>query len=497
MKISEKSNWEISDFKKSINNMIATSNTSYDSDYSYRRAKKVIQYTKEEAQEIIQGSDSNKLRNLSLTYFYSSGFYRRFILYYATLLKYIPVVIPHLYNTEKTIKDKKYSKKYYDGLEVLNNMDFEKMCQNFSVKVLSEGAYYGLLVDNGKEGISIMDLPFEYSRSRFKNSKNIDIVEFDVSYFDTISDKQKRDACIRNFPKEVRATYNGYKNRGSSKWALLPDGVGIHFALVEERPFMLNVIPAIMDFEEYREIEKEKDKQAIKKILVQEMPIYQDQFVVDPEEAEEIHRGVVGMLKQNNDVDVITSYASVDLKDMQDSRQAIVDNLEKIEKTVYSEAGVSKQLFAADGNLSLQKSIQNDLSLMMWLADSYAKWLQFFLNNKFEDKYFKFTVRILPTSYYDSEDYVSKTLQCAQYGYSFILPAVAMGINQSELVDLKTLEVDLLKLNYKLVPLQSSHTETTANPAVSPKESGSQSAKPEEELNDRTIENRNSQDNGG
>jgi hypothetical protein len=498
----DKTNFTLEDFKKSVDKMIATSDSSYSGDTSFKRTPDLLTYSKEEAEQIIASGQPEELKDLSVSFFYSSGFYRRFILYYATFLKYTPVIIPHMSGNQKSITDTKYSKRYYESLEFFNKLNFEKLCQNFTLKVMVEGAYYGILRDYGADGVGIQDLPFDYCRTRFKTPDGIDIVELNLQYFDNIRDKVLRDQCLATFPPDVEKAYNAYKNRNESKWYMLEPGVGIHFCLYEERPFMLNVIPAIIDFDEYRELEKDKDKQELKKILVQEMPITSDgELVFDPEEVQEMHRGVVGMLKKNKDIDVLTSFGDVSLEDMQDARSVITNNLEKIEKTIYSEAGVSKQVFAADGNLSLEKSIQNDMALMMYLAGSYSIWLSYVLNQHFGDNKINFTAKILPVSYYNNDEYISKTLDMAQYGYSFLVPSVALGLNQSEITDIKRLEIELLKLDVELIPLQSSHTQSDGGSSNKDEESATgekpNNEKDQDKKSDRTLENEQSKDGGG
>lgn len=492
---------DISTFKKLADQLIANSESSYEGDSSFKRASDFIEYSKEEAIQIINTGDPEELKNLSLSFFYSSGFYRRFILYYATLLKYTPIIIPHMVGEEKSITEKKYQKKYFSCLEFLNKMNFEKLCQDFTLKVMAEGAFYGI-VRESKEAFSIQFLPFDYCRSRFKNLEGVDIVELNLQYFDQITDKKKREECLKSFPVDVKKAYNSFHNKNTSKWYMLEEGVGVHFSLYEERPFMLNVIPAIIDFDEYREIEKDKDKQELKKILVQKMPITSDgELVFEPEEVEEIHRGVVGMLKRNKDVDVLTSFGEVSLEDMQDTRGVITNNLEKIEKTIYSEAGVSKQVFAADGNLSLEKSIQNDMALMMYLANSYSTWLSYLINHRYRDNKITFSSKILPVSYYNNDEYITKTLNMAQYGFSFLVPSIALGINQSEITDLKKLEIDLLNLDVELVPLQSSHTQSgnveSSEDRAKDLENKPNNEKDDSEKSDRTLQNEISKDGGG
>lgn len=482
-------------FKNTLPNMIATSETSYQNDSSFSRSKSYIPYTKEEALQIINSGDSDALRDLSLSFLYSSGFYRRIISYYATFLKYSTLIIPHLHN-DKTIQDKKYSKKYYDSLNFYNSLNFENLCVDFAFKVFSEGAFYGILMDYGKDGINIQPLPFSYSRSRFQTLDKINIVEIDLSYFDTIRDQKKRKECLSYYPTDIRKAYNKFKNSNGPKWYQLAPGVGVHFKLFEERPFLLNVIPAIIDFDEYRDIEKEKDTQELKKIVVQEMPHTSDgELVFEPEEVEVMHRGTVGMLKKNKDISVLTSFGKVSLESLTDARNTITNNLEKIEKTIYGEAGVSKQLFSADGNLSLTHSIENDLSTMMVLAESFAIWLAFLLNTRYGDNNLDFSVKILPVSHYNANEYITKALEMAQYGYSFLIPAAAMGINQSEITDLKSLEINLLNLHTELIPLQSSHTQSGNEQSLENK--GKTNNKEETEKSDRTLANEISLDGGG
>ena len=47
---------------------------------------------------------------------------------------------------------------------------------------------------------------------------------------------------------------------------------------------------------------------------------------------------------------------------------------------------------------------------------------------------------ILPISYYDTSDYIKDTFKLAQSGYSYLIPSLAIGITQKDLVNLKDLE---------------------------------------------------------
>ena len=487
---------DLTQFKKSINGMIATSNASYNGATSFRKSSQVGTYTKEEILTMLQSGDTDQLREVSTFYFYSNGFYRRLLTYYATMLLYTYIVIPKMTDSSKEI-DKKSKKKYDQSLSFLSSLKIKDLCGQIAIKVLAEGAYYGVLRDYGADGIAVQNLPANYCRSRFKNQQNIDVVEMNILYFDSIRDKKTRDEALASYPKEIKRGYNNYKNNsGVSKWVMLEPGDGLYFNLFEERPFFFNVLPAIIDFEQYREIEKTKDLKDIRGLLIQKLPIENGELVFDPEEAEEIHKGTVEMLRSNKEIDVLTTFADVDLADLQGARSVIANNLDKIERTIYSEAGTNKQLFAAEGNIALTNSIKNDLSLVMVLASKISNWLDYSVNQRYSDKNIVFKTTILPISYYNSTDVKKDTLEMAQSGYSFILPFLCLGLEQSDLSDLKKLEINVLKLDKIMVPLASSFTQSATAGAA--KTGGKETdpievnKKPAEEQDDKTIKNNES-----
>ena len=480
----------IDTFRKSITSMIATSEQSLNGSTSFKKGINFSQYSREEILSIIETGTPEQLREASLFYLYTSGFYRRFLIYYATLLKYVYLLIPHMKGTKK-IEDKKYFQKYSDALQYMQKLNLKTLSKHIAIRVLAEGAYYGVLRDFGTDGFVVQDLSAKYCRSRFKNQYNVDIVEMNVSYFDTIRDQQTRIETIKGFPKEIRKGYNDYKNRGADKWVMIEPGNGLYFTLVDERPFFATIIPAIIDFKDYRILEKEKDTQELNSLLIQKLPIEDGELVFDPEEMEEVHRGAVKMLANNGHTDVLTTAADVKLEDMESNRSVIANNLEKIEKSIYSEAGVSKQLFAAEGNVALEKSITNDMALMMILMDKIANWVQYLVMNKFSDNQISFRVAALPISHYNESSVRQDALSLAQSGYSFLVPMMTLDLEQSDLVDLKNLEINALKLNQIMIPLASSFTTssgdpTTADPEHDPKRVNQ---KPDDQKSDKTLEN--------
>lgn len=501
MGLDEKKEKRKYNFSRPIESMIATSINSYNPISSAERARMYIPYSKEEAERIIHTGNSDQLRELSLNFFYTSGFYRRMLIYYSTILDYTLLTTPHLKKSEDKISTQIINK-YYDVMDYIDNLNIKTLFTNFAIKVLSEGAYYGVISrDENEQKENILTLPFSYCRSRFKTYEGVDVVEFNVRYFDKIYDKNKRIACLRTYPMEIRKAYNSYKNRGTSNWFQIPIEDGIHFNLYEERPFLSDIIPAIVDFDEYRIIEKKKDKQDLQKIIVQEMPHLNDgELVFEPEEAALMHKGITEMMASQSTVDVITSFGKIDVHDLQSTRSVISDNLEKISNSIYSEAGVSKELFSASSSTSLNRSLENDTALAMFLSRQFVTWLQFVINNKFKTKSVEFHIDLLPVTFFNRNDMYKNSFQGIQYGYSIMLPYLCLGLPQSHIRDLKILENDILELTKIMKPLESANTQSSkkattsqegrANAEASGKEMDNQ--KSEGDLAAQTIKNKES-----
>ncbi|MBR4890094.1 MAG: hypothetical protein IKU15_02105 [Clostridia bacterium] len=89
--------------------------------------------------------------------------------------------------------------------------------------------------------------------------------------------------------------------------------------MFDESPFFLDLIPLIDDLEDYKAIDKDRKQLALKRIITQEIPHDGMQLVFEPEEAAEMHEGVLDMLADNPDADVVTSYGKVQLLDLSGS----------------------------------------------------------------------------------------------------------------------------------------------------------------------------------
>lgn len=444
-------------FQKILKGMIATNDAAYiKSDAKSPRSRKTV-YTKEQIYDIVECGDAVAKAQLSDHFFKTSGLYKRIIIHYATFLTYSWLIVPHLRKQDDTF-NKSNSKVYYEAAEFMSSFQVERKCTLFATEILVKGAFYGIIHDNG-DYVVIQKLPFEFCRSRFKNEEDVDIVEFNVAFFDTIRDETLRNEILKTYPKIVQKAYFKYKFKKGEKWLYLPATMGVYFAFFDECPFFLDLIPLLDDLDDYKEIDKARNLQALEKILVQQIKTDGMNLVFEPDEALEMHEGAVEMLKNNKDLDVLTTYNDIELLDLSsddDEKTEISD----VQNLIYESAGITKELFCATTDAGLQYSLNNDLAMMMILGYRFAHFLTVLCNYKFANKKIKFQVIIFPISHYNNVEYTSKAKDLAAFGYSFFTPILSTGINQTNLADLKLLENEVCNFDELLKPLQSAYTQS-------------------------------------
>jgi hypothetical protein len=246
-----------------------------------------------------------------------------------------------------------------------------------------------------------------------------------------------------------------------------------------------------LDLDEAKQLDLKKTTQELLKIIIQKMPLDKNgDLIFDIEESQEMHNAASRMLSHATNVDILTTFADIQVADLDNSSASTIkDPLAKIERGIFNEAGVSQNLFATYGNLSLEKSVLNDEAIMFKLLDKYQNRLNAILQVLFSSRDIEFKLSLPHLSIYNNERKQKMYKDMATNGYSKILPAIASGMTQTEFLSLNNYEENILNIGEKLIPVQSSNTQSSSNPkgeVGAPK-------KEESELAEKTIQNRESQ----
>ena len=481
----------ISSYSKAQQKMIATSDNTYGTlgTSRARYLERIRDYTPEKIERIITSGSLAEQQALSRNFFYKDGYYKQIIIHYATLLKYAGLLIPNPRLGQKR-STSHISKRYYNALDYVEKMNLPVFLTDCATRALIDGCYYGVIVQLDKQNFSVLDLPSGYCQTRYKDLNGDDLIEFDVSYFNSIVDLTAKEQALASYPKFIRDAYKKWqKQKSSNSWVIIPSDIGICFPFFDGRPLFLSVIPASLEYDDAIQTERDRDAEEIRKILVQKIPHLQDgRLLFEPDEAAEMHAGAVGMLKGNKNISVLTTYADVDAVVSKTTGESTSKTLEQIEKNIYAQAGVSGQIFSSTGSSTLDASIKNDIALMMYLANKFSRFITNSINRIYGNTNITFKYQILPVSIHNMDKFVDQSFKLSGSGYSYLLPVVALGLSQRDIVNLKELENDVLKLGEKLIPLSSSYTQSSDNPTGRPKLDDSEKA-------EKTIKNEESLDN--
>ena len=183
-------------FASSHKKMIATNDSTYSTRGDYwRQISKMRTYTPESISHIIQSGSLSEQQQLSRHYFDTQGYYFQIITHYATLLTYTGLLIPNP-SHGKSLSTSHIAKRYYSALDYVEKMQLSTLLTNCAVRALVDGCYYGVVTESDKSMFTTIDLPLSYCRTRFKDGEGNDIIEFNLAFFDSITNESDRKSAL-------------------------------------------------------------------------------------------------------------------------------------------------------------------------------------------------------------------------------------------------------------------------------------------------------------
>lgn len=453
----------IQDISKKVEEPYGSTGRFFDGRLRYRFSSDVL-YTKEEITNSIARQDIDALRAISRYYYSSSTSYQRIIDHFTGMFLYYRYLA--LKNTEG-VDDAVVMKKYEKALNLLDNLCNGGTIRTIVTYIFVDGAFFGYVNRFKDDRATITVLDPTYCRSRFKSAYNTDLVEFSVMYLDLLTPEELQ-GMRRTLPSVVFDHYRAWRNGDIlSPWVLLPAESACAFFLDDvtgnHTPPTVDSIPDILDYEATKENEQEREQMELEKILVQRFSLDdQNDLEMYLEELAKIHEATAGMFADNPYVDVLTSIADdVKLLDSRATNNSVTfNNVTNLMGTKYENAGLSKEIFYATTATALNLSLLNTMSFVGKLNDKIANWLQVYLYGSMVFGEMEPVVEILPVTYYNKDKMVDSYLKAAQNGYSKLMPFIANGNLQSTLVATLRMENDILKLSEKLIPLQTSFTQS-------------------------------------
>lgn len=461
--------------------------------------------TKEKIQQAIAKGDVPFMREASEFYFKQSGIYARLCKHLANFYRYDwQLIIQRLSPKIKGLDE------FYQSLNYLDAFQAKRILGDIALKIMRQGVYYGYVMHNITKAPSIQELSPKYCRSLYSVFGR-PAIEFNMKYFDdTYRDPNYRLRVLQAYPKDFMKGYLAYKEGrlppqfagDEPGWYLLDLNCTVKFNLNnEEYPPFISVIPHIIDLDGAQELERKRMAQKLIKIIIQKLPLDKNgELIFDPDEARDLHDNAVKMLSKAIGVDVLTTFADVDVADMADKASvAAVDELEKMERTVYNEAGTAQNLFNTDGNIALEKSILDDEANMYGLLLQFEDFLTFLIQPFVKNpKKLKMKVSMLPTTIYNYKELAKLYKEQAAIGGSKLLPMIALGQSHSSILATASFEnevLDVATLFSSQLDLQERAMKNQSAQEKKPEEDQSEKKvgrkeKPDDQKSEKTIRNK-------
>lgn len=464
-----------------------------------RHVQRTKPYKKEDVYRAIRRGDLVGIRAISNYFFKADGIYSRLCRYMAYLFRYDWFVTPM--RLDERVPDKKVRDGWYKSLVLLDGCELKKMFGSIALKVMRNGCYYGYML-RSDERVLLQELPVNYCRSRYELNGS-PAVEMNMRYFDdNFPDASYRMRVVQMFPEDVRKAYVQFKSGNLPKdfssddegWVLLDPKMTVKFSLGSgDIPLFASVIPDLMDLDDAQELDKRKMAQQLVRIIVQQLPMNKNgDSVFDMSEAAQMHSNAVNMVGQAMGVSVLTTFADVEVADMSDKGNvSSVDQLDKVERTVYNEAGVSQMQFNSSGSVALEKSIANDEATMSALIDQFKLFGQRILepmNGRKKKLYYEFS--ILPTTIYNYKDMAKLYKEQATLGFGLMMPQVALGRSPLAVISEGIFEGDIMHMTdiFRAPQMSSTMSGSSDSQSSGTGEAGRPSL-PDDEKSDKTLAN--------
>lgn len=444
-----------------------------------------------------------ELRSISRYFFRISGIYARTVRYLAYMPTYSYYLLPHIHGL--SINASNVKRELVNQLQFLDTINLETVLPSIAVDTIVDGVSYVYFRRKGKKA-GIQKLPLEFCRVG-SVVDGFPTVEFNLDYFNTFGTYEEKLRAAAVMPPEITYEWtileeNKIKSKREIKsafgnWiALDPNKATAFYYNPSLQPLLANSFFSFIDVMQLKGVEKKKAENTMYNLIVQKFPLNDDsEPVFDISEIASLHQGAVSIFADNPSTDVLSTMADVSNIDLNKSSADPID-FEPWEKDIYSDLGVSSQLFSTEGNMALEKSIQVDESLILQLVKKFENWLDMIIKDQFNertgDENFTFDFNIIPVTNLNRKDMIKTYQEMATFGYSKMLPALAAGQKQLQILSMAVFENDVLGLQEAMTPLQSSNQTSFNEKGNDGAVKGGKTGRPQKdisELSDKTIAN--------
>ena len=435
------------------------------------------EYTREQVLTYIKSPQTNEAA-LKKVHQYLMGvtmFYKRIILYFASILTFDYVIYPTNAD-EEDLKSDSFKRSYKKALRWLENFKVKEELSEIMKVIVGEdvGFYY---IRENDDTIILQRMPTDYCKIVNKTELGYQYA-FDLNYFNI------QGTNFLDFPEEIIEAYNTKKDAlkiNAYNWVSLNPEKAFAFKFDETTAAVIPPLSGLfidaLEISEFKQLIKTRTALDALLLLVLKIPLKNDKDAANSKNpllltldlVEKFHKLVKSNIPLDgvNVVSTPMEMTTVDMKNAGDSRSSIVGYAES---NFYRSAGVSSLLFESDkkvGSTGVSMSAKTDEAFVMHMYRQFER----FINSQLKKVTGRFRFKILfpDITIFNWEEKLKLFLQTGQFGFPKMLIAASIGITPNQLENMINLE-NSMGLVEKLKPLMSSHTTSGDNDGGRPRE---------------------------
>lgn len=447
-------------------------------------------------------TDTNQknLRQLSQFLYVLSAQYRRIIAYFATHIDLTAYnVIPNVSMTEDN-DDEKILQNYESTLKWIEKMNMQGQIHGILTTCLREDCFYGYIYyEDGEEqdrnSFIIVPLNADYCKISSVNYNGTLNCAFDFSYFDSSANK----VYLDYWDKEFTTGYNAYQKDSKQRWAELDPERTVVFKMDYDQldrviPPFASLFEDIIDLIDLRGITSVKDKLSIYKLLVAEIDTLSnttnpDDFAVSLDLAVDFYNKINQILPE--EIGLALSPMKIEPITFDKDATDETNSISKANKNLWESAGVSQIMDNSKltGSTAVTAAMRFDALFiqkpLLWQIEARVN---MFLDYVLPDNGMR--LKYMQVSPYLKDEVIKNVKEACTLGLPMKTQLAAlMGVSPLDMNSMLHLENDILKLQDKMVPLQSTYTQTGGS------DTGGAPEKPNEELTDDGADTKDQEKN--
>lgn len=460
-------NWYNKNKQNIENYAAAMDGAKYLRDVTKSTTKTVTAFNKESLRTYLQniGSNERNLRNLSRYLYYRCHAYYRLVSYNANMFCLDARSVIPAYDMVAGGDANAMLQSYQDTLMTLDKLNLQFEFLKLYTICFREDVAYGCAFYD-ETGLFILPLDADYCKISGAYSTGDFSFSMDMSYF------RSRQDTLELLGEPFQSMYRAYENDTTAgKWQPMPDEYAVCLKARAEDwetvvPVFSGLLSGIINLIDLDDLQAIADEQDIYKMIWLELETIAgstdtDDWKITPDIVIEYFNRMI-----NDALPEYTSAAIVpgklDQISFNTDKATDTNKIAKSTETLFNSSGGAQILNSASisGTTAFNAAVRADteMAISMLLPQTQGwvnRFLSYWVSNPAKVKFFE-------VSAYTKEEFKKSLLEAAQYGLPTKLAYNTLNqFSELDSMALNFLEEEVLQLSSKLIPLQSSYTQTS------------------------------------